>query len=122
MSVYYDDLRKKKIIEDKKAVPTVEVALTFGGLNLSSAKRYAKVARVGGSCTLLGAAQRGKNTTILASVMSKWMGSCLAVSKPQSWRSSRPTKVVRFCPQRCGPGRWWCSTTLGHTRASVCDS
>src|SRR5829696_3998276 len=50
MNAYSEDLRKKKIVEAKeRGMPTVEVARTFGvGLSFS-VKRYAKVAREGGS-------------------------------------------------------------------------
>ena len=49
MNAYSEDLRKKKIVEAKeRGMPTVEVARTFG-VGLSSVKRYAKVAREGGS-------------------------------------------------------------------------
>jgi transposase len=49
MNAYSEDLRKKKIVEAKeRGMPTVEVARTFG-VGLSSVKRYAKVARQGGS-------------------------------------------------------------------------
>lgn len=48
MNAYSEDLRKKIVEAKERGMPTVEVARTFG-VGLSSVKRYAKVAREGGS-------------------------------------------------------------------------
>src|SRR5829696_8568328 len=48
MNAYPEDLRKKIVEAKERGMPTVEVARTFG-VGLSSVKRYAKVARQGGS-------------------------------------------------------------------------
>src|SRR5215208_3499779 len=48
MNAYSEDLRKKIVEAKERGMPTVEVARTFG-VGLSSVKRYAKVARQGGS-------------------------------------------------------------------------
>jgi len=48
MDAYSEDLRKKIVDAKQRGVPTVEVARTFG-VGISSVKRYAKVAREGGS-------------------------------------------------------------------------
>lgn len=49
MNAYYSkDLREKIVEAKERGMPTVEVARTFG-VGLSSVKRYAKVAREGGS-------------------------------------------------------------------------
>ena len=48
MNAYSEDLRKKIVEARERGMPTVEVARTFG-VGLSSVKRYAKVAREGGS-------------------------------------------------------------------------
>jgi transposase len=49
MNAYSEDLRKKIVEAKERGMSTVEVARTFGGVGLSSVKRYAKVARQGGS-------------------------------------------------------------------------
>jgi transposase len=48
MKAYSEDLRKKIVEAKQRGVPTIEVARTFG-VGISSVKRYAKVAREGGS-------------------------------------------------------------------------
>jgi transposase len=48
MNAYSEDLRKKIVEAKERGMPTAEVARAFG-LGLSSIKRYAKVAREGGS-------------------------------------------------------------------------
>ena len=48
MNAYSEDLRKKIVEAKERGMLTVEVARTFG-VGLSSVKRYAKVAREGGS-------------------------------------------------------------------------
>ena len=48
MNAYSEDLRKKLVEAKERGMPTVEVARAFG-VGLSSVKRYAKVAREGGS-------------------------------------------------------------------------
>ena len=48
MNAYSEDLRKKIVEAKERGISTVEVARTFG-VGLSSVKRYAKVAREGGS-------------------------------------------------------------------------
>ena len=48
MNGYSEDLRKKIVEAKERGMATVEVARTFG-VGLSSVKRYAKVAREGGS-------------------------------------------------------------------------
>ena len=48
MDAYSEDLRKKIVEAKQRGVPTVEVARSFG-VGISSVKRYAKVAREGGS-------------------------------------------------------------------------
>jgi transposase len=48
MNAYSEDPRKKIVEAKERGMPTVEVARTFG-VGLSSVKRYAKVAREGGS-------------------------------------------------------------------------
>jgi transposase len=48
MNAYSEDLRKKIVEAKERGMPTVEVARAFG-VGLSSVKRYAKVAREGGS-------------------------------------------------------------------------
>ncbi len=48
MNAYSEDLRKKIVEAKERGMPTVEVARTFG-VGLSCVKRYAKVAREGGS-------------------------------------------------------------------------
>src|SRR5215204_7410110 len=48
MNAYSEDLHKKIVEAKERGMPTVEVARTFG-VGLSSVKRYAKVARQGGS-------------------------------------------------------------------------
>ena len=55
MNAYSEDLRKKIVEAKERGMPTVEVARTFG-VGLSSVKRYARVAREGGSlCARRGA-------------------------------------------------------------------
>ena len=51
MNAYSEDLRKKIVEAKERGMHTVEVARTFG-VGLSSVKRYAKVAREGGSLRL----------------------------------------------------------------------
>ena len=51
MNAYSEDLRKKIVEAKERGISTVEVARTFG-VGLSSVKRYAKVAREGGSLRL----------------------------------------------------------------------
>ena len=54
-NAYSEDLRKKIVEAKERGMPTVEVARTFG-VGLSSVKRYARVAREGGSlCARRGA-------------------------------------------------------------------
>ncbi len=48
MKAYSEDLRKKIVEAKQRGMPTIEVARTFG-VGISSVKRYAKVAREGGS-------------------------------------------------------------------------
>ena len=48
MNAYSEDLRKKIVEAKERGMPTVQVARTFG-VGISSVKRYAKVAREGGS-------------------------------------------------------------------------
>jgi transposase len=48
MNAYSEDLRKKIVEAKERGMPTVEVARTFG-VDLSSVKRYAKIAREGRS-------------------------------------------------------------------------
>ncbi len=48
MDAYSEDLRRKIVEAKQRGVPTAEVARTFG-VGISSVKRYAKVAREGGS-------------------------------------------------------------------------
>ena len=48
MNAYSEDLRKKIVQAKERAMPTVEVARTFG-VGISSLKRYAKTVREGGS-------------------------------------------------------------------------
>ncbi len=48
MNAYSEDLREKIVEAKERGMPTVEVARAFG-VGLSSVKRYAKVAREGGS-------------------------------------------------------------------------
>jgi transposase len=48
MNAYSEDLREKIVEAKERGMPTVEVARTFG-VGLSSVKRYARVAREGGS-------------------------------------------------------------------------
>jgi transposase len=48
MNAYSEDLRKKIVAAKVRGMATVEVARTFG-VGLSFVKRYAKVAREGGS-------------------------------------------------------------------------
>ncbi len=48
MDAYSEALRTKIVEAKQRGVPTVEVARTFG-VGISSVKRYAKVAREGGS-------------------------------------------------------------------------
>jgi transposase len=48
MNAYSEDLRKKIVEAKERGMPTTEVARAFG-VGLSSVKRYAKLAREGGS-------------------------------------------------------------------------
>jgi transposase len=52
MKAYSEDLRKKVVEALERGVPKTEAARLFG-VSLSSVKRYARIARQGGSLVLL---------------------------------------------------------------------
>ena len=57
MNAYFEDLRKKIVEAKERGMPTVEVARPFG-VGLSSIKRYAKIAREGGSLSPMSSSGR----------------------------------------------------------------
>ncbi len=66
---------------------------------------------------------RGKNTTLLASMTSEGMGPCLAVVGSTTAAAVFEAYVGRALAPALRPGQvGWCSTTSGRTRASECES
>ena len=84
-NAYSEDLREKMVEAKERGMPTVEVARAFGA-GLSSAKRYAKVAREGGSLRPKRSPGRGarRRTSVPG-----------GGSLRPTWRSDRPLPSTR---------------------------
>src|SRR5215207_6469849 len=80
------------------------------GSNTSLAAPYA-CSRLGGRARCSVPRNRGKNTTLLASMTSEGMGPCLAVVGSTTAALFEAYVGRALAPALRGPGRWWCSTT-----------
>src|SRR5919112_555373 len=76
MRAYSEDLRRKIVDAIGRGMPKAEAARTFG-VGISTVKRYATKARRGEPLQV--PRNRGKNTTLLASISLDGMGETMAV-------------------------------------------